>query len=187
MTHAAQAVLIVATLVASWPGMQAVHELGHVLSARLTGGRVTGVALHPLGISRTDLAANPRPLVVAWAGPIVGAIAPLIAWQCAAACRMRIAFLLRFFAGFCLVANGLYLGLGSFGRIGDCGELLRHGAAPWQLWLFGVVTVPCGFALWHGQGPHFGLGTSQALDRQATIAAVIAAAALLAIGFWIGG
>jgi hypothetical protein len=187
MNRASQVALIVTTLVASWLGMQAVHELGHILAARLTGGRVTGVALHPLGISRTDLAENPRPLVVAWAGPVVGAVAPLVAWQTAAACRSAIAFLLRFFAGFCLVANGLYLGLGSFGRIGDCGEILRHGSTPWQLWLFGLVTVPAGFALWHGLGRHFGFARSLPVSRAATIAASTAAACLVAIGLWIGG
>jgi hypothetical protein len=187
MTRAAQVVLIVATLVASWLGMQAVHELGHVLAAQLTGARVSNVALHPLGLSRTDVAENPRPLAVAWAGPIVGATAPLAAWGLAFVCRSTIAFLLRFFAGFCLVANGLYIGLGSFGRMGDCGEILRHGAAPWQLWLFGLVTVPAGFALWHGQDRHFGFARSLPVSRAATIAASVAAACLVALGLWIGG
>lgn len=186
MIRAVQAVLILATLVASWLGMQAIHELGHILAARLTGARVANVALHPFDISRTDVVANSLPRVVAWAGPTLGVLAPLVAWQLAIASRVRVAFLLRFFAGFCLVANGLYLGLGSFGRIGDCGELLRHGAAPLQLWLFGLVTVPVGLALWHGQGRHFGLGQSHTVDRQATMAAVIAAATLVSVGAWVG-
>jgi hypothetical protein len=186
MNHASQVALIVATLVASWLGMQAVHELGHILAARLTGGRVNNVALHPLGISRTDVAENPHPLVVAWAGPILGATAPLMAWGLALSCRSTIAFLLRFFAGFCLVANGLYIGLGSFARIGDCGEILRHGSAPWQLWLFGLVTVPAGFALWHGQGRHFGFARSLPVSRPATITAGAAAACLIAFSLWIG-
>jgi hypothetical protein len=75
--------------------------------------------------------------------------------------RLSFAFVLRFFAGFCLVANGLYIGLGSFGRVGDCGEMLRHGSPPWHLWLFGAITVPAGFWLWHGLGPAFGLGISE--------------------------
>jgi hypothetical protein len=186
MTRAAPAVLITGTLIASWLGMQAVHEFGHILATHLTGGRVANVALHPLGISRTDIADNKSPLVVAWAGSIFGALAPLVAWQLAAACNSPLAFLLRFFAGSCLVANGFYLGLGSFGRIGDCGEILRHGSTPWQLWLFGLVTVPAGFALWHGQGPHFGLGQSHTIARQATMAAIIAAATLIAVGVWVG-
>jgi hypothetical protein len=186
LTFLKPALLIVTTLIASWLGMQAIHELGHVLAARLTGGRVSNVALHPLGISRTDVAANPHPLVVAWAGPIVGVTAPLGAWGVALACRSALAFLFRFFAGFCLVANGLYIGLGSFGRVGDCGEILRHGAAPWQLWLFGLVTVPTGFALWYGQGRHFGLLRSLPVSRAATITAGAAAACLIAFGLWIG-
>jgi hypothetical protein len=83
---------------------------------------------------------------------------PVAAWLVALAARWRAAFLLRFFAGFCLVANGLYIGLGSFGGVGDCGEMLRQGASRWQLWAFGLTVVPAGLWLWHGQGKHFGLG-----------------------------
>src|SRR5947209_16580674 len=101
--------------------MQAVHESGHVLGAWLTGGRVARVVLHPLTISRTDLVSNPNPLAVVWAGPVVGAVAPLGLWGLAAAARLTAAFVLRFFAGFCLLANGLYIGVGSLDRIGDCG------------------------------------------------------------------
>src|SRR5262245_37834095 len=98
--------------------MQAVHEAGHVLGARLTGGRVERVVLHPLTISRTELAENPQPLVVAWAGPVFGATAPILFWAAARLMRLPGAFVLRFFAGFCLLANGLYIGVGSFERIG---------------------------------------------------------------------
>lgn len=131
-------ILIVSTLLGSWLGMQAVHELGHVCGAWLTGGKVQKVVLHPLTISRTDLAENPA----------------------TAAAKMPGSFVLRFFAGFCLIANGLYIAMGSFGRIGDCGEMLRHGSELWHLWLFGLATVPAGIWLWHGQGAKFGLGKS---------------------------
>lgn len=153
--------LITSTLVGSWFGMQAVHELGHVLGAMLTGAEVTRVELSPWTISRTDVINNTRPLVVAWAGPIIGVVLPLVIWHAASVARLSFAFVLRFFAGFCLVANGLYIGLGSFGRMGDCGEMLRHGSPIWQLWLFGAITVPVGFWLWHGLGPAFGLGIAQ--------------------------
>ena len=153
-------ILMASTLLGSWLGMQAVHELGHVFGAWLTGGRVQQVVLHPLTISRTDLAENPSPLVVVWAGPLVGALLPLLSWVFAAAAKMPGSFVLRFFAGFCLVANGLYISLGSFGHIGDCGEMLRHGSELWHLWLFGLVTVPAGVWMWHGQGAEFGLGKS---------------------------
>lgn len=138
--------------------MQAVHEFGHVLGAWATGGDVRRVVLHPLAISRTDFSESSSPGVVVWAGPVVGAALPVVGWLLALASRWRAAFLLRFFAGFCLVTNGLYIGLGSFGGVGDCGEMLRHGASRWQLWAFGSTVVPAGLLLWHGQGKHFGLG-----------------------------
>lgn len=175
-------VLIPATLLAAWFGMQQIHELGHVLGAQLTGGRIERVVLHPLSFSRTDLAHNPQPLVVAWAGPIFGALAPLLTWLAAERLKLSGAFVLRFFAGFCLLANGLYLGVGSFDRVGDCGDLLRHGAAMWQLWLFGLATAPLGLRLWHGLGPKFGLGPQPNEISPAVMYGTLAASiAMLAI------
>lgn len=147
--------------------MQAVHELGHVLGAGATGGEVRRVILHPLSISRTDVAGSRSTGVVVWAGPVVGAALPVAAWLLALAARWRAAYLLRFFAGFCLVANGLYIGLGSFGGVGDCGEMLRQGASRWHLWLFGATAVPAGLWLWHGQGKHFGIGPNAEQVRPA--------------------
>jgi hypothetical protein len=153
--------LIAATLIASWLGMQAVHELGHVAGAFATGGRVERVVLDPLSLSRTDLADNPSPLAVAWAGPLVGVLLPLTIWTFAAAIQMPLRYLARFFAGFCLVANGVYIGSGVFGGMGDTDTMLRHGSSRWPLALFGAVTVPLGFWLWHRQGGHFGLGAGR--------------------------
>ena len=160
-----QMVLIGSTILGSWLGMQEVHESGHIFGAWLTGGRVARVVLNPLTISRTDLGDNPHPLVVVWAGPTVGIVVPLLLWAIAAATRPRGAFVLRFFAGFCLLANGLYIGVGSFDRVGDCSEMLLNGSEPWQLWLFGAVTVPIGLWLWHRQGTNFGLGS----DRKSVV------------------
>jgi hypothetical protein len=168
--------------------MQAVHELGHVTGAWLTGGRVARVVLHPLAISRTDLAENPRPLIVVWSGPALGVLLPVAAWAVAAWARMPGRYVLRFFAGFCLVANGAYIAGGSFDRIGDCGEMLRHGSPIWHLWAFGGAAVPAGVALWHRQGPHFGLapagGRVDAAVAYSTLAAFVL---LLALGFAVGG
>lgn len=183
-----QIVLILATLLTSWLGTQAVHEAGHLLGAWLTGGRVERVVLHPLTISRTDLAANPNPLVVVWAGPVFGIAAPLLVWVIAAAIRLPGAFLLRFFAGFCLLANGLYIGIGSFDRVGDCGVMLRHGSAMWQLWLFGVLTAPLGLFLWHGQGPQFGLGSAKGkVSRGVTYATFVSCVSMIVLGLIVGG
>lgn len=167
--------------------MQAVHEGGHLVGAWLTGGRVTALVLHPLKISRTELAANPRPLVVVWCGPLIGTVAPLAVWIIAARAGLRAAFVLRFFAGFCLIANGAYIGFGSFGGVGDCGEMLRHGSPPWLLWLFGVFTMPLGIRLWHRQGACFGFGgASQPIQPKVTFQVCVVCLALLIFGFWHG-
>ena len=189
MARFEQAVLIASTILGSWLAMQAVHESGHVLGARFTGARVTQVVLHPLEISRTEVddGLNPQPLVVVWAGPIVGVLAPLALWGVAARVRFAGAFVLRFFAGFCLVANGLYLSVGSFGRVGDCGELLAHGAHLGQLWLFGALTVPLGLWLWHGQGKHFGLGPApQPLRPAVSYGALATCVLLVTLGLVVG-
>jgi hypothetical protein len=150
--------LSVSCLVLSWLGMQAVHELGHVAGAWLTGGTIVNVVLHPAAISRTDVAPNPQPLIEIWLGPIVGVVLPLLLWGISSRFAPRTSFVFRFFAGFCLIANGLYIGVGSFDLVGDCGDLIKHGAKVWQLWCFGFVTIPAGLSAWNGLGPHFGWG-----------------------------
>jgi hypothetical protein len=183
-----QIVLIASTVLGSWLGMQAVHESGHVLGAWMTGGRVARVVLYPLTISRTDLAHNPIPLVVVWAGPFIGVLGPLLVWAIMAAARLQGAFVLRFFAGFCLLANGLYIGIGSFDRVGDCGEMLRHGSRMWHLWLFGTLTAPAGLWLWHNQGRYFGLGVAQGRVKcGVAYGSLVICMALLVLGFWVDG
>jgi hypothetical protein len=183
-----QGVLIASTLVASWLGMQAVHECGHVLGALASGGAVKRVVLHPLTISRTDLALNPDPLLVVRAGPAFGVLFPIALWGALAALKVPGSFVLRFFAGFCLIANGAYIAIGSFEQVGDCGEMLRHGSQMWQLWLFGGIAMPLGFWLWHRQGPKFGLGSANGnVELRVTYIALIAAFLLVVLGFSVGG
>ncbi len=188
MKRVHQAVLIASTVLASWLGMQAVHESGHALGALISGGTVKQVVLNPLTFSRTDLATNPAPLLVVWAGPAFGVLFPAAVWGIAAALRMPGAFVLRFFTGFCLIANGVYVGVGSFDRIGDCGEMLLHGSDRWQLWLFGTVTVLAGFWLWHRQGHHFGMGAAEGkVNTVVGFCTLVGALLLLILGFFIGG
>jgi hypothetical protein len=183
-----QLVLALSAVAGSWFAMQAVHELGHVLGAWLTRGEVARVVLYPLTISRTDLARNPSPLLVVWAGPVIGVLLPLALWGIAAAARLPGAFVLRFFAGFCFVANGAYISAGSFGSIGDCGEMLRHGSPLWTLWLFGIVTIPLGLVLWNGQGAYFGLGSGQGcVHRGAAYATFVACILLVILGLVVDG
>lgn len=161
MSRLHQLVLILSLILLSWLGFMIVHETGHVIGAWGTGGTVLRVVLHPLVISRTDVWPNPHPLAEVWAGAVLGVLLPLAAWGLARLVRMPGAYLLRFFAGFCLIANGMYLSVGTLDRAGDPFELIEHGAAAWQMILFGILTVPPGLYLWHRQGIHFGLGAAQ--------------------------
>ena len=175
-----QVILIASFLPLCWLVMMAVHELGHAAAGWLTGGTVTKVVLHPLAISRTDVSPNPEPTIVVWAGPMLGVMLPLLIWGAVSLARLPVSYLFRFFAGFCLIANGAYIGVGSLEGLGDAGEMLRHGSPSWCLWLFGLVAIPFGLALWHGQGRHFGLGKdSHSVDP--TTAYVVSAAFLVAL------
>lgn len=154
-----QLVLIATTLASAWLLMQAVHELGHVIGGLLTGATIKHVVLHPVAISRTDFGANPAPLIACWSGPLFGSLFPVIAWLASNLSRQSYAYWLKFFAGFCLIANGAYLAVGVHEGIGDAGDLLRFGSMPWQLYLFGAMTIPTGLWMWNGLGPGFGLGS----------------------------
>ncbi len=178
-----QAILIATFLAFSWLAMQAVHELGHVLAAWVTGAEVTRVALDPLIISRTDLGHNPHPAVVVWAGPVLGCLLPLLAFLTATACRAPGVYLFRFFAGFCLIANGAYIAVGpavgpADGAV-DSGVMMRHGSPRWVLIVFGLLTTALGLYLWHRQGRHFGL--AEAKGQVSRRAAFVSASLLVAI------
>lgn len=137
--------------------MMALHELGHVLHAAATGGRVARVVLHPLTFSRTDVTPNPRPLCVAWGGLVWGCILPLVPLAVPRIRKARLGFLLRFFAGFCLLANGAYAAAGVIDPVGDAAEMIRLGTPAWVLAGFGVPVMAAGLALWNGIGRRFGL------------------------------
>ena len=147
-----QLIFVASLLALSWFAMMAVHEFGHVVGALTTGGTVERVVLHPLTISRTDVSPNPNPSLVVWLGPILGCIIPAAAWWFIPR-RFAIARnIAMFFAGFCLLANGAYIAIGAFDRVGDCGVMLQHGSPLWTLLLFGILTIPAGFYLWHRLG-----------------------------------
>ncbi len=135
---------------ASWLGMLVFHELGHVVHALASGGRVERVSIPLWGFSETFYVMNPHPQFVAWGGAIWGSILPLIVVVALTKTRPR--RLLEFFAGFCLIANGLYLGVGWVARVGDAGDLLQHGAPVWALCGFGIVSCGSGLLLWHRLG-----------------------------------
>ena len=139
-----QALLLLTFIPWCWLMMMVVHEAGHVLAAWLSGATIERVVLHPLAFSQTVLGENPQPLLVSWAGALVGSMLPLLAWTMAAWTNSGVAAFVRFFAGFCLAANGAYLGIGVWSSDGDAGDLVLAGARAWQLAGFGVLATALG-------------------------------------------
>jgi hypothetical protein len=177
-----QALLIVSTLALSWLGMMAAHELGHVAHLWLSSGTVEYVLLHPARLSYTQPGRNPWPLFVAAGGAVWGCGLPLAAWLIIRRLAPRRAYLARFFAGFCLVANGAYLGADAFIAGGDARELMAHGTPSWLLAALGLPAVGWGLYLWHGQGENFGLGGAKGkVDRRAAAGVAVVLAVVVAL------
>ena len=59
----------------------------------------------------------------------------------------------QLFAGFCLVANGAYIGVGWSLEAGDAADLLRMGTPVWLMIAFGLTASAGGLWLWHTLGP----------------------------------
>ena len=140
------------TVLLSWYAMMAVHELGHVLGALLTGGTVTHVVLHPLAISRTDVQPNPHPAVVVWMGPVIGCLLPVLLFLVTPPRYVVWRTVIGFFSGFCLIANGVYIGVGAWDEVGDCREMLQSGTPLWVMLLFGASSAIAGLVVWHRLG-----------------------------------
>jgi len=188
MQRCFQCLLIFSTLAFSWLAMQVVHELGHVMHAWASGGAVVRVYLHPLNISRTDVAMNSHPLFVAWGGVIWGCALPLVLFGLVRWLRPAEAYLPAFFAGFCLISNGAYLAAGSWAEVGDAGDLIRHGSPQWLLVAFGLPACGLGFRLWHRLGPNFGLGLARGqVDRRAAYGVTFALIVLVLVELLAGG
>lgn len=156
MARVAPFLFVMSTLGAAWLAMTAVHELGHVLHAWVSGGHVIDVELPPRGLGHTRVWPNPHPQFVAWGGACCGSLLPFLVWLGVRRWAKRFLPLATFFAGLCLIANGAYLAAGGFigasNDADDAHELLRQGAAYWQLSAFGIPAIFAGLWLWHGLG-----------------------------------
>lgn len=172
------------TLGLNWLLMQVVHEFGHICGAWGTGGKIVMIDLFPLRISHTFVQPNPMPIIVIWSGPMIGILLPLAAWLIARFWRLRVCHHFRFFAGFCLVANGAYLGSAAFLPVGDARDLMHLGVSPVNLLLFAVICLPAGFLLWNGLGPAFGLGpNAHPISRREALGMLLGLVLLLTVEF----
>lgn len=181
-----QTLLIGSTLGFSWLMMMVVHEFGHMLHLWATGGSIAKVVLQPLDISTTIPISNPQPLVTVWGGAIWGSLLPLLFYGVIRAIDPELAYLPRFFAGFCLIANGGYLIAGTLGNAGDAAIMLLLGNPAWLLIAIGLPPFAAGLYLWHGLGPHFGLAAARGkVDRRAAVGMTAALVVLVVFELWL--
>ncbi len=173
-----------ALILLCWYWMMALHEVGHVAATLLLGGQVERVVWHPLEVSATFRRGSASPVLDTWAGPLAGVVLPFAVWGLGERFWRPAAAYLRFFAGFCLIANGVYMAAGAATGVGDGGDLLRLGAAAWPIYLFGLAATAGGLALWHGQGGHFGLDPDgPPITARRTAVVVTLCLATVALGF----
>jgi hypothetical protein len=117
----------------------------------------------------------------------LGVVVPLLVAVLSQCFRMRAAYLLWSIAGFCLIANGAYLGLGYFDPVGDAADLIRRGTPPWVLASFGVLATAGGLWIWHRVSPRFGFGRGHvAVDPRDVRIVVSVALALTGAGLAVG-
>ena len=140
-------------VILSWYGMMAIHEAGHCFGALATGAKIDAVQIPIAGFSRTDFSESRSPLLVVWAGPLLGAVMPALLLALLGVVTRRIKHVLLFFVGFCLLANGAYIGLGAFSGAGDCRQLARSGCPTWLMAAFGIASSGSGLLAWHKMGP----------------------------------
>jgi len=120
------------------------YEFGHALSVWLSGGSVRSWCGHPLQLSWTSFSRNPHPQLVAWGGPIWGALLPVVFSV------SRDGFARRPLPLSCSSPAlsdrqwAVHVG-GCIGLVVTGGRWWRSGAAPWELQLFGVVVTPRAF------------------------------------------
>jgi hypothetical protein len=147
----------------------------------------TNCAGYPTVFSRTDVRPNPSPLIVVWAGPAFGAVVPAALALALWPARWSAAYILNFFAGFCLLANGVYIGIGTFGRVGDAGDMLRMGMAPWVMFAFGFFTAVPGLWVLNRVSPRLGFGKAPvAIVPGHALGTLAVAVVVCLLGFVVG-
>jgi len=129
------------------------HESGHWVAGWLTGANMGHVELWPWQLSATVWAVNPHPGWTVWGGPVVGCLLPLALWLLLR--PWRYACFGQWFAGFALIANGIYLAVGYVFMIGDTLTMRQTGTPGWGMLILGLVAFVCGLGLWQGLGKTF--------------------------------
>lgn len=182
MSKASQISAIIALLAMAcwiWLATLLIHELGHVVAAISTGGKLVSVELRAGWLPHTLVQPNPHPSLVLWSGFAVGMIVPqlvAIAWSSDHAFTK---LALKVWAGFCVLFSGVYLAVGGMERLTDTSKLVEQG---WPLsWLVagGTALAIVGYA----QSRHHLIAFAKRLDtRPVTPRIAVAWCGWLAVG-----
>ena len=81
-----------------------------------------------------------------------GSVIETAVWAFFSVARWPGRTLLQCFAGFFLIANGVYVGAGWTMRAGGAADLVRYGTPIWVLITFGVVATCGGVVMWTTSG-----------------------------------
>lgn len=143
--------LILVGIYPAWLAMMAVHEMGHVFHALISGGKVRRVSIPLWGFSFTELETNLHPRFVAWGGVIWGCLLPLVLLAALHVSHIKGAVnrYVAFFVGFCFIANGAYLFSAIVDPVGDAADLVRDGVSQYLLCFIGFLGLCCGLFIWN--------------------------------------
>ena len=87
-----------------------------------------------------------------WMGPLLGTALPYLIYAVfsAAAPRSSLRYFFSYLAGFCAIANGVYIGVSwMYPGHADAHEMLSLGTPIGALWGFGLAAVAAGLYTWH--------------------------------------
>lgn len=134
---------VVALLLISWVVMCFTHEVGHLIGGWISGATLSQVDLVPWRLPYSIHEPDPNPLVTLWMGPIIGAFLP---WCIGIVIRQQ---WIRLVGNFCLLANGLYIGVGYFlsDRYLDTQRLITEGTSTLTISSYCLVTLGIGYPL----------------------------------------
>ncbi|MCP4177698.1 MAG: hypothetical protein GY756_08020 [bacterium] len=138
---------IILTIIISWWPMMVIHEFGHIISVLIFGGKINKLILYSWKFTYTIRSGSLHPLIDLWAGPVIGVLIPLIFYLIAR--KLRVGFFWGMFSGFCLIANGIYIGIGWINKIGDTKEMINLGSPIYFMLIFSIVCTVSGLFIWH--------------------------------------
>ena len=129
----------------AWYPLCFLHECGHALSAWLGGASGIAIVWHAGFLPETLRDGSRWPLADAWAGPVAGAVLPVLGFLVLR--RTRVGDTARHLAAITCLGHGLYLGCGWLDTGNDADQLRRLGVPVTMLLAAGAMLLGGGLRL----------------------------------------